>query len=99
EVSRIFFERVTCITGANKRIYWGSLRGLYSLTQGVVKSICTQYPELTGIIYHIDTAPDSSIWVSTQQGIVVIKGSVVTCVKEQNGLLSNMCKHVSFDKN
>lgn len=99
EMSRVFFERATCITGSNKRIYWGSLHGLYSLTQGVVTPIATQCPELTGIIHHIDVAPDSSLWVSTQQGIAIIKGATVTCIKERNGLLSNMCKHVSFDKN
>jgi len=99
EKSRIFFERVTCVTGLNKRIYWGSLHGLYSYSQGVVTNVGGQYPELNGIIYHIDLAPDSSLWISTQQGIVVLRDSAATFIKEQNGLLSNMCKHVSFDKN
>lgn len=100
EIARFLFgDRVTCLTGLNNHIFWGTLHGLYTYTQGVVSMPGREYPALTGIINHLDVAPDSSLWVSTQQGIVIMKGAVISCIKKEHGLLSNMCKHVSFDKN
>jgi ligand-binding sensor domain-containing protein/anti-sigma regulatory factor (Ser/Thr protein kinase) len=95
----LYGGRVTSLTSLHKRIYWGSLHGLYIYEQGNIKFIGRNYAELAGIIYHLAVAPDSSLWVSTQQGLVIMKDAAVIFIKKENGLLSNMCKHVSFDQN
>ncbi|WP_207513845.1 sensor histidine kinase [Longitalea luteola] len=99
-ITRLMFgDRVTCLTGLKNHLYWGTLNGLYQYTQGKVSKVGQQYPELRGIINHLDVAPDSSLWISTQQGIVIMKASAVTSIKKGNGLSGNMCKQVSFDGN
>ncbi|HEX6432545.1 MAG TPA: histidine kinase [Niastella sp.] len=98
-ISTLFRDRVTCLTGLNGCLYWGTLHGVYCYDRGIISYIGDRSPALTGIINHLDLAPDSSLWVSTQQGIVILKDAVITCIKKEDGLLSNMCKHVSFDNN
>jgi anti-sigma regulatory factor (Ser/Thr protein kinase) len=98
-ISHLFRDRVTCVTGLNGCIYWGTLHGVYRYDQGAISYTGDRSPALTGIINHLDMAPDSSLWISTQQGIVILKDAVITCIKKEDGLLSNMCKHVSFDNN
>ena len=99
QISHLFRDRVTCLTGLNGCIYWGTLHGVYSYDQGAISYTGERSPAMTGIINHLDIAPDSSLWISTQQGIVILKEAVITCIKKEDGLLSNMCKHVSFDNN
>jgi hypothetical protein len=99
ETNFFFRGRVTCLTGSDGCIYWGTLHGLYSYINGEVRFIGAKYPVLAGIINHLDVAPDSSLWISTQQGIIIMKGAAITGIKKENGLLSNMCKHVSFNNN
>lgn len=97
--SHLFRDRVTCLTSLSGNLYWGTLFGVYCYSRGVLKRISERCPSLNGIINHIDIAPDSSLWISTQQGLVILKDKVATCIKRENGLLSNMCKHVSFNHN
>jgi ligand-binding sensor domain-containing protein/two-component sensor histidine kinase len=99
-VQLLFKKRITCITGNDSILYWGTLQGLYSCFKGNIQFLGEKYPGLSGIINHIDIAADSSIWISTQQGIVVMKNNItLLTIKKEDGLLSNSCKHVSFDKN
>jgi ligand-binding sensor domain-containing protein/two-component sensor histidine kinase len=92
-------SRITCITGLNRNIYWGTLHGVYTYADGVVRFLGDQYPALSGIINHLAIAPDSTLWISTQQGMAILKDTVLTLIKKEQGLLSNLCKHVSFEKN
>ncbi|HEY8898406.1 MAG TPA: histidine kinase, partial [Niastella sp.] len=99
ERALLYRGRVTCLTSLNGCLYWGTLFGVYKYEGGGVSNMGVNCPALGGVINHIDIAPDSSLWISTQQGIVVLKDTVATCVQKENGLLSNMCKHVSFNEN
>ena len=89
-------NRTTCIAGNYQACYWGTLNGMYALENDSTHYLGRQYPLLNGIINHIDVAPDSAIWVSTQQGIVILRQGQVSTIQQGQGLLSNMCKHVLF---
>jgi len=89
--------RATCITQLNERdYYWGSLQGLYLSTRDSTTNLGKKFPALSGIINHIDRAPDSSIWVSTGEGVVILKDGRTLQLTREQGLPSNLCKHVSF---
>jgi len=95
----IYIHRSTCITGACQQYFWGTLKGMYTRVNDSTRYLGKQYPLLSGIINHIDVAPDSAIWVSTQQGIVILRHEQVFAIQQQQGLVSDMCKHVSFRGN
>ncbi|HWK02507.1 MAG TPA: histidine kinase [Puia sp.] len=95
----ILSTRATCVAGLHQDYYCGSLQGMYFCRGDSICNAGKKYPPLSGIINHIDIAPDSSIWVSTEQGIVILKEGALSILKEQQGLTSNLCKHISFDKN
>lgn len=95
----LFWKRITCLTGLGAQVYWGTLHGVYSYRDGTVQYYGQQYPALAGIINHLDIAPDSSLWVSTQQGIAILRNGVVTLLGKEQGMPGNMCKHVSFENN
>ncbi len=95
----IFEKRATCITAIAGTYYWGTLRGLYSYNSGKVSNLGRQYPELSQIINHVGIAPDSAVWVSTQQGVIVIRNNRIFRLTKSDGLSGNTCKHISFDKN
>jgi len=94
----LLLTRATCITGWNENYYyWGSLQGVHLTRGDSTTNLGDKIPALAGAINHIDIAPDSSLWVSTGQGIVILKdGRPVQLTREQ-GLPSNLCKHVSFN--
>jgi len=90
--------RATCITGWNERYYyWGSLRGLYLTRGDSITNLGENNPALAGVINHIDIAPDSSLWVSTGQGVVILKDGRTLQLTREQGLPSNLCKHISFN--
>ncbi|HJT75311.1 MAG TPA: histidine kinase, partial [Chitinophaga sp.] len=95
----LLFNRITCLTGFDGQYYWGTMHGVYTRSNGVVHYLGRKYPALAGIIHHLDIAPDTALWISTQQGVAILKDSVLTFIKKEQGLPSNTCKHVSFDKN
>jgi len=97
-IKNIFIGRTTCITGRDSTVYWGTLNGVYAFSKGNTQFLGKKYPALAGVINHIDIAADSSVWISTQQGIVVMKDTTFTTIKKEQGLLSNTCKHISFDQ-
>ena len=94
----LFKSRSTCISGRDSTIYWGTLDGVYVFSRGSTQFLGKKYPALSGMINHIDIATDSSVWISTQQGIVVMKDTMLITIQKEQGLLSNTCKHISFDK-
>ena len=94
---RIKASRSTCIAGQKQDFYWGGLRGMRGCHGDSVYDLGARYPPLSGMINHIDIAPDSAIWVSTEQGIVILRKCALTLLKKEQGLSSNLCKHVSFD--
>jgi ligand-binding sensor domain-containing protein len=98
-VKTIYPKRVTCVAVQNKHYYWGTLHGMYSCLDGVVNDAYQKNACLAGIINHIDISPDSTLWVSTPDGIVLFKDSVRQLIRKENGLPSNMCRQISFDKN
>lgn len=98
QAKTIFRQRVTCVDGIGGDYYWGSFNGLYMFTDDTIKYLGTKYPALSGVINHIDIAPDSAIWVSTQQGIIILKNGHIASIRRQQGLLSNLCKHTLLDK-
>jgi len=93
----LFTRRVTCVNGIGDRLYWGTLDGMYEYTHDTLTSLSGSYPAVSKIINHIDLAPDSAVWVSTQQGIVLLKEGRCIRIGRQEGLLSDQCKQVSFD--
>jgi len=90
-------DRATCINGRSQsHFYWGTLRGMYQYKNDSTIDMGKRFPALAGIINHIDIAPDSSIWVSTVQGLVILKENKTRQLTKEQGLPSNFCKHVSF---
>jgi ligand-binding sensor domain-containing protein/two-component sensor histidine kinase len=98
-VKVIFPYRATCLTGRYERYYWGTFQGVYEYIDNQVRHLGARYPGLSGYINHLDIAPDSALWVSTHEGIAILKNDHVTQIRKEQGLTGNMCKHVSFDKN
>lgn len=93
----LYYGRVTCVAAVNDTYYWGTLKGVYSHRNGATTSLGEKYPWLDSVINHINVAPDSALWISTPDGIVVMKKNIVTTITRSHGLLSNRCKHVLFD--
>jgi two-component sensor histidine kinase len=89
--------RATCVTGLKGVYFWGTLQGLFTRRGDRIYDLGKEYPPLSGIINHIDIAPDSSLWVCTEQGIVILKKGALSFIKKDQGLPSNLCKHISFD--
>ncbi|MDO6435167.1 histidine kinase [Flavitalea sp. BT771] len=95
---KIMLARATCVTGWNETYcYWGSLQGLYLTRGDSTTNLGKRIPALAGVINHIDIAPDSSVWVSTGQGIVILKDGGTLQLTREQGLPSNLCKHISFN--
>jgi ligand-binding sensor domain-containing protein len=95
----VFSNRTTCINGIGNTFYWGSLNGVYSYAADSIHYLGKKYPQLSGIINRINIAPDSAIWISTQQGINILKNGHLTTIGKEQGLLSDMCKDVLFESN
>ncbi|AEV97006.1 hypothetical protein A4D02_18435 [Niastella koreensis] len=93
----LFFKRITCITGIGNQIYFGTLNGAFLLQHGAIQNLGQKYPVLSGTINHLDIAPDSALWISTQLGVAILKNSIVTLITKEQGLPGKMCKHVSFE--
>jgi ligand-binding sensor domain-containing protein len=93
----IFTQRSTCVGGDNSTFYWGSLNGLYKFSGNKISYLGDQYPGLGGVINHIDIAPDSAVWISTQQGLVILQKQQAIVIGKKQGLMSNICKHVLFE--
>lgn len=90
--------RITCVTGLGNDVYWGTLQGVYATPQHSIRFPKQTFPLLSGIINHVDIAPDSSLWVATQQGIAIVKNGAITRITKEQGLPANLCKQVTFDK-
>lgn len=95
----LFHWRATCLTGRNNQYYWGTLHGAFSYSNGLTTDLGQHYPALSGVINHLDIGADAELWASTQQGMVILKDGMIITIKKEQGILSNTCKHVSFDKN
>jgi ligand-binding sensor domain-containing protein len=91
-------RRTTCTNGFDNQYFWGTLDGLYSHKNGITENLGNKHTALNGIINRIDIAPDSTIWVATPTGIVLLKNEKITLIKKENGLVSDMCKHVLFNE-
>jgi two-component sensor histidine kinase len=91
--------RATCVNGLKGEYFWGTLQGLFTRRGDHIYDLGKEYPPLSGIINHIDIAPDSSLWICTEHGIVILKEGTLSFIKKDQGLPSNLCKHISFDDN
>lgn len=89
--------RATCLAGLGNNFYWGSHRGVHAWQNGGLHSL--QSPLLSGVIGHIDIAPDSALWISTEEGVVIWKAGVAQRIGKEQQLASNLCKQISFDGN
>lgn len=96
---RVFDYRCTCVGGIGNDYFWGTMEGMYSQIGATVRYWGSLTPALAGIINHIDIAPDSTIWVSTQQGIVLLKNGRPFIIGKHQGLPSDLCKHVFVKDN
>ncbi|NSL85306.1 histidine kinase [Chitinophaga sp. Mgbs1] len=94
EHKKFFAQRTTCINGIGPQVYWGTLNGLYTLVNDSIISLKDTYPGLGESIKHIAIAPDSAIWLATQQGVVILKDGKLTTIRRKDGLASNLCKHI-----
>ncbi|WP_331957990.1 sensor histidine kinase [Chitinophaga sp.] len=92
-------HRTTCISGIGDTFYWGSFSGVYFYTKDSITFLGKKFPQLSGIINRINMAPDSAIWISTPQGLHILKHGRLTTIGKDQGLLSDMCKHVLFEDN
>ena len=92
-------ERVTCIAGLGDRVYWGGFHGVNTMQGGRIIRLGQSIPALSGLINHIDIAPDSALWVSTEDGIVIWKKGSIHRITTTQELASDLCKQVSFDGN
>jgi ligand-binding sensor domain-containing protein len=92
-------HRTTCISGMGNTFYWGAMNGVYFYTRDSIIYLGKKYPELSGITNRINIAPDSAIWISTQQGVKILKHDHLTTIGKEQGLLSDMCKDVAFEGN
>lgn len=95
----LFANRTTCISGIGSTFYWGSLNGVYTCSADSTRYLGKKYPALSGIINRINIAPDSAIWISTPQGIHILKHDHLSTIGKEQGLLSDMCKDVLFEGN
>jgi ligand-binding sensor domain-containing protein len=92
-------HRTTCISGIGNTFYWGALNGVYFYTRDSIIYLGKKYPQLSCIVNRINIAPDSAIWISTQQGVKILKHGHLTIIGKEQGLLSDMCKDVLFEGN
>jgi ligand-binding sensor domain-containing protein len=95
----LYHSRITCVYGKGDDYYYGTLHGAYARINDSLVSFGNTHPVLKGVINHIDMAPDSSLWFSTQEGIIIIKNNIPLIIDRKKGLLSNVCKHILFDEN
>lgn len=95
----IYSDRVTCIAGSGSQYYWGTLQGAYKRSGDTVIALGKNNPVLSGVINYITLSSDASQWIATQQGIAIIKNGITHVIKEENGLLSNTCRHLLLDGN
>lgn len=93
-LQHVFDSRSTCVAGMGNDFFWGTMDGLYAYNGGVVRYWGFLTPALRGVINHIDIGPDSTIWVSTQQGVVLIKNKRAVVLGKNEGMPSDLCKHV-----
>jgi ligand-binding sensor domain-containing protein len=93
----IFNDRVTCLAVMGKNYYWGTLKGGFARIDDVQIDLGKKHKILNGIISHIDIAPDSSLWISTPEGVVILKNESIVTINKNHGLLSNRCNHILFD--
>jgi len=93
----LFNSRVTSVTCIGDNYFWGTLKGPYGLIKDSLIVFGERYPVLNGVINHIDVAPDSALWFSMQEGVVILKNEITYTIGKNEGLLSNKCKHVLFD--
>ncbi|HWB94669.1 MAG TPA: histidine kinase, partial [Puia sp.] len=92
-------ERVTCLVGLGNNIYWGGFHGVHALVDNKIIRLGQTIPELSGVINHIDIAPDSALWVSREDGVVIWKTGSIHRISTAQDLASDLCKQVSFDGN
>lgn len=98
--SIMFVGRTTCVTGVGRRFYWGTLHGVYMKEDGSKAiDLGAMHPALSGIINHLAISSDSALWALTQEGIVILKDGAITHIGDEDGILSDNCKHVWFDNN
>jgi ligand-binding sensor domain-containing protein/two-component sensor histidine kinase len=96
-IKRIYNNRVTCIAALGRNYFWGTMTGAYAFLDNSLVALGKKHPVLDSIISHIDIAPDSALWISTPEGIVILKKENLFVINKSQGLLSNRCKHVLFD--
>jgi ligand-binding sensor domain-containing protein len=95
----IFNFRATCIGCIGNDYYWGTMKGMYSHSGSVTRYWGDLTPTLGGIINHINLDPDTTVWVSTQQGLVILRKNRAFTIGKDQGLLSDLCKHVLIKGN
>jgi anti-sigma regulatory factor (Ser/Thr protein kinase) len=98
-VRLIFPSRAMCIVALKGHYFWGTLTGVYEYDGHGTVALGKKHPALAGITNRINIAPDSSLWFSTQDGLVILRNGTSHVITKSTGLLSNTCKHVLFDGN
>ncbi len=99
EPRAVLRHKATCISGLGKNFYWGSMNGVYAFLNDSIHYLGKQYPQLSGSINRINIAPDSAIWISTPEGLHILKNGQLSTIGKEQGLLSDICKDVLFDGN
>ena len=99
QITTVYRSRTTCVNGIGMDYYFGTLRGMYVYSHRNLQYLGDVYPALSGVITHIDMGNDSSIWVSTPQGLAVLKNRHIQVLGMAQGLLSDLCKGVSIEAN
>jgi ligand-binding sensor domain-containing protein len=94
---KVFFLRTTCIAGLGERAFFGTNNGVFEYFNDSLIKMADKFPKLSGIIANLHAAADSSLWISTGQGLLIVKNDSVYNITKDHGLLSNICKHVTLD--
>ena len=97
----VWQERATCIFSNNDTAYIGTLNGLYQLgPDKKISAVGEKIPALQGRIAAVSKDANNVIWVATTgDGLIGWRnGAVVKTITRHNGLSSNICRALFYEK-
>jgi ligand-binding sensor domain-containing protein len=93
-------ERVhRLFTDSAGRTWVGLIDGLGYMEKDSLINFSTTHPQVRGRVTDMDQSSDGAIWASTlDNGLFIIKDESIIHLTQQDGLLTNNCRSISFDK-
>lgn len=90
----IYFGRTTCAIYFHGNAYWGTPKGLYCKSGDSIINLGAYFPSLSGMINHIVAGPDSAIWVSTSDSVVVLNKGRAHSIGKAQRLVGQQFRHI-----